>query len=204
MRWSAHACRVQPALMSADPVELVRRIQARAPGAEEELVDRYTRGIAAILARCINDRSADDDIRQETLRLVIEKIRNGELREPKRLSGFVCNTARNLAIEYFRRQARRRPVDLEDAGPLAEPTPSPLDCLLREEQARLARKVLREMGTERYRQVLYRFYIAEEPKESICRRLGITSLNFNRILNRAKDRYRALYQEAMARHGKDD
>jgi RNA polymerase sigma-70 factor (ECF subfamily) len=184
--------------MSADTAGLVRRIQDRAPGAEDELVQRYTRGIDAILARTIHDRSSAEDIRQETLGVVIEKIRNGELREAERLSGFVCNTARNLAIEYFRRQARGRPVNLEDAGPLPEPAPSPLDRFLRDEQARLARKVLGEMETKRYREVLYRFYIAEEPKESICRRLGLTSLNFNRILNRAKDRYRELYREAMA------
>jgi RNA polymerase sigma-70 factor (ECF subfamily) len=147
--------------MSADAVDLVRRIEEHVPGAEEELVDRYSRGIAVILARSINDRSAAEDIRQETLRLVIEKIRNGELREPGRLSGFVCNTARNLAIEHFRRQTRRPPVNLEDAGPLAEQVPNPLDCLLRDEQARLARRVLAEMGTERYREVLYRFYIAD-------------------------------------------
>src|SRR5215813_12128741 len=122
--------------MSADAAELVRRIQDRAPGAEEELVHRYARGIAAILARSVSDRSAAEDIRQETLRLVIEKIRNGELREPERLSGFVCGTARNLAIEHFRRQERQRPVSLEDA---AAPEPSALDSLLRDEQARLAR-----------------------------------------------------------------
>jgi RNA polymerase sigma-70 factor (ECF subfamily) len=147
----------------------------------------------------IHDRYTVEDIRQETLRVVIEKIRNGELREPEKLSGFVCNTARNLAIEHFRRQARGMPVNLEDAGPLPEPGPNPFDRLLRDEQARLARKVLSEMETERYREVLYRFYIAEESKENICQRLSLTSLNFNRILNRAKDRYRALYREAMAR-----
>jgi RNA polymerase sigma-70 factor (ECF subfamily) len=185
--------------MSADAADLVRRIQECAPGAEDELVERYARGIRVILARTIHDRSTEEDIQQETLRLVIEKIRKGELREPEKLSGFVCNTARNLAIEYFRRQARGRPLNLEDAGPLPEPAPNPLDRLLRDEQARLARKVLGEMETERYRELLYRFYIAEEPKESICRRLGLTSLNFNRILNRAKDRYRALYREAVAR-----
>src|SRR5262245_25128681 len=124
--------------MSADAAGLARRIQERAPGAEDELVERYARGIGIILARAIHDRSTVEDIRQETLRVVIEKIRNGELREPEKLSGFVCNTARNLAIEHFRRQARGMPANLEDAGPLPEPAPNPLDRLLRDEEARLA------------------------------------------------------------------
>jgi RNA polymerase sigma-70 factor (ECF subfamily) len=184
---------------ASSPGSLARRIRERLPGAEEELMERYSRGITAILSRTCKDREAIEDLRQETLRLVIEKVRNGELREPERLSGFVCGAARNLAIDYSRRRARRKLVEIEDYSQLPEQRPDQMEQFLRKEQARLARKVLNEMETERYRQVLYSFYIAEESKDSICARLALSSLNFNRVLHRAKERFRELYREAAGR-----
>jgi RNA polymerase sigma-70 factor (ECF subfamily) len=39
--------------------------------------------------------------------------------------------------------------------------------------------------------------VAEEDKARICADLGLSSLHFNRVLNRARDRYRELYLEAV-------
>jgi RNA polymerase sigma-70 factor (ECF subfamily) len=57
------------------------------------------------------------------------------------------------------------------------------------------RKVLGELKSERDRQVLFRFYVAEEEKEKICASLGLTSLHFNRVLFRARERFRELYEQ---------
>jgi RNA polymerase sigma-70 factor, ECF subfamily len=180
---------------AADTAGLVRRIQAGDRQAEEELVARYARGISVVLRRVVEDRSALEDLRQETFRLALVKIRDGELRDPARLSGFVCGVARNLAIEHLRRASRARadrPVD--SIGEPAHPQATPLEALLERESARRVRQVLAELGTERDRQLLYRFYIAEEPKGSICADLGLDSLQFNRVLFRARARYRELYE----------
>jgi RNA polymerase sigma-70 factor (ECF subfamily) len=66
------------------------------------------------------------------------------------------------------------------------------------ERAALVRRVLAEMPSERDRQILFRFYLAEDDKESICLDLGLTSLHFNRVLFRARERYRELYEETAA------
>jgi len=52
------------------------------------------------------------------------------------------------------------------------------------------------MRSERDHQILFRFYLQEQEKAEICRDLGLTSLHFNRVLFRARERYRALYEEA--------
>lgn len=57
------------------------------------------------------------------------------------------------------------------------------------------RRVLAELPSDRDREILFRFYIAEDEKDSICRDLGLTSLHFNRVLFRARERYRELYEE---------
>ena len=70
---------------------------------------------------------------------------------------------------------------------------------LRSELAEIVRRVLSEMTSERDRQVLFRFYIAGDGKDAICRDLGLTSLHFNRVLFRARERYRELYLASSRR-----
>jgi RNA polymerase sigma-70 factor, ECF subfamily len=176
---------------------LVGRIRAGDLAAESELVSRYARGVRMILGQNARDRSIVDDLSQETFRIALEKIRRGDVRDPKRLSGFMCAIARNLTVEHFRRTRRAEAA----AGPADEsdPSPSPLELLLADERAGIARKVLSELGTDRDRQILFRFYVAEESKARICADLGLNSLHFNRVLFRARERYRDLYRANAAK-----
>lgn len=127
---------------------------------------------------------------------MLEKLRGGELREPSRLPGFIAQIARSLAIEHYRKATRRKTEPDSDA--LAEVPASssgPLSDLLTRERADLVRRVIQELGTSRDRDILLRFYIAEEDKERISQDFGLSSLQFNRVLHRARERYREIYQE---------
>ena len=170
---------------------LVIRIESGDRTAEEELVARYQRGVAVIVGRGATDPSAIDDVCQETFRLAIEKIRAGEVRDPDRLSGFICGLARCLLIEHFRRSSRAKTIaEPPSAGP-----PEQLDRLLLREQEQFVRKVLTELPSDRDREILYRVYIAEEDKDRICRDLGLSSVHFNRVIHRARERFRKLYEK---------
>src|SRR5262249_27402759 len=79
-------------------VDLVSRIRAGSRQAEAELVERYNHGVMIIIRREVRDTAVADDIYQEAFRIILEKIREGDIREPERLSGFVCGVARNLVI----------------------------------------------------------------------------------------------------------
>jgi RNA polymerase sigma-70 factor, ECF subfamily len=175
---------------------LVDRIRGGDMAAESELVSRYARGLRMIVSRGTRDRSIVDDVCQETFRIALEKIRRGDVRDPKRLSGFMCALARNVTIDHFRRSRRADAVSAPDES---DPAPSQLERLLADERANVARKVLAELDSERDRQILFRFYVVEEPKARICADLGLSSLHFNRVLFRARGRYRALYQAMFAK-----
>ncbi|HSS75550.1 MAG TPA: hypothetical protein VLV54_02295, partial [Thermoanaerobaculia bacterium] len=45
------------------------------------------------------------------------------------------------------------------------------------------------------REILLRFYIAEEDKDRIAADHGLSSLQFNRVLHRARQRYKELFLE---------
>ena len=180
----------------ADPVS---RIRAGDRQAEAELVERYSCGVEIIIRREIGSASVADDLYQETFRIVIEKTRRGDIREPEKLSGFVCGVARNLVIDYFRRAARQGSLsEVEEATTLPDPAPDQLEALLRKEQSDFARQVLKEMRNERDIQILFRFYLAEEKKEQICADLGLSGPHFNRVLHRARERYLELYKIGRA------
>lgn len=179
---------------AADPAFLVARIQSGDAAAEAELVERYSRGVGIIIGRIVRDGFAADDVSQETFRLVLEKIRGGEVREPERLSGFVCGIARNLALVQLR---RARPLETLQESDVPQADDDPLDRLLENERADAVRQVLRELRTPRDHEILRRFYIDEEEKESICADLGLSSLHFNRVLHRARERFRELYARGM-------
>jgi RNA polymerase sigma-70 factor (ECF subfamily) len=175
--------------------EIVRRIVDGDRTAEAELVARYARGIRLIISRASSDRSVVDDLCQETFRITLEKVRRGDVRDPDRLSGFICSVARNLVVDHFRRAARTADSEMPDRP---DPAPDPLAQLLARERATSARAVLAELGSERDRQMLLRFYVAGDSKEEICAEYGLSSLHFNRVLFRARERYRVLYRSIVA------
>lgn len=183
---------------------LAGRIQSGDAGAESELVERFSRGVRFLLEELTRDQARADDLHQETFRLVIEKIRGGELREPEKLPGFIRATARNLFIAEYRKAARRSVEDLDaiGAGGPADPAPSQLARVLQAEDAAVVRQLLGELEPPRYRELLFRFYVAEEPKERICADLGLESLQFNVVLHRARGRFKELLERFEKRRGR--
>jgi RNA polymerase sigma-70 factor (ECF subfamily) len=175
--------------------ELVRRIVSGDPTAEAELVRRFSRAVSFLLRRLARDEALVEDLYQETFRLVIEKVRGGELREAERLPGFVSSMARNLFLASARRVGRRQKWqgDPEAADTAPDPAPGQLARLLAQERAALVRRVLAELANDRDREILSRYYIADQDKEVICRDLNLSDLHFNRVLFRARQRYRELF-----------
>ena len=188
-----------------DLAGLVRRIRAGDPAAESELVARFSRGLLLMLRRLVQNPALADDLHQETLALVLGKIRRGEVREPERLSGFIRSTARNLFIADRRKEARYRALDEgqeEGAGPaatLADRGPAPLDRILAEEEARQVQRLLTELRFDRDRQLLLRFYLSDESKEEICADLEIEPERFNKVLFHARERLRELWERSEKR-----
>lgn len=182
----------------ADPMsDLVQRILSGDPEAETELVQRFSRALTFLLRRLTRDEAMAEDLYQETFRLVIEKVRRGELREAERLPGFVSSMARNLFLGSARRGGRRQKWqgDPEATETAPDPAPGQLQKLLAQERAAMVRQVLAELKNDRDREILSRYYIADQDKDVICRDLDLSDLHFNRVLFRARQRYKELFEK---------
>lgn len=181
-------------------VELVKRIIARDPHAEEEMVLRYRNGVYQIIYQVIHNHTAAEDLCQESLMKALEKIRRGDLREPERISGFICGIARFIALGYIRKTRSSIKVeDVDAADHIPDPAPDPYEQALDKEKARIVRKVIGEMRVQRDRDVLSRYYILEEEKNEICADLGLTRDQFTRIIFRAHKRYKEIHLKLMGK-----
>jgi len=163
--------------------------------AQSALFERYQRPLLIILLRSVESRDVAEELCQETFRITFQKILRGELREPEKLPAFIWSVAHKLAIEHFRKLPPQPFADLDGIASLPDPAPDPLAQLLDKEAGEAIQQLLEGLRFERDREVLYRFYIAEEDKQKICDDLELTAYQFNLVLFRARARYRALYEE---------
>lgn len=175
--------------------DLVRRIRAGEVNAEAELIELYSRGVLYLLRRLGVSQEVAPDLHQEAFRIALERLRGRGLAEPAGFVGFLHGTVRNLALAEQRKSARRR-TDLDDkeVSRAAHPAPSQLQQALRKEESALVRHLIGELATDRDRQLLVRYYIAEEDKEQICADLGLDGVHFHRVLFRARQRFKELLE----------
>ncbi len=177
--------------------DLIRRIRSGERQAEEELVDCFSRGLSIMLRRLAGDPALAEDLHQETFQVVLGKARQGEIREPEKLLGFLRSTARNLLIAERRKSVRGGAPRLAEA-PVSQEAPQ-LRRLLRSEKANQVRRLLGELRFPRDREVLVRFYLAGATKEEICSDLDIEPTRFKKILFLARGRMRELWQHSENR-----
>lgn len=170
--------------------DLVRRIHAGEAQAEVELTRRFERGITQILIRQTANLALAQELCQETLIIIIKRLRVQSLNNPEKLAAFIAQTARNLAIAERRKHRRRRtePTGEEMVDVPDDQRDQERDAQ-RDSAAAAIRSVLAEMKSARDRSLLVRYYLREEDKDVICKELGMTAPSFNVVLFRARSRF---------------
>jgi RNA polymerase sigma-70 factor (ECF subfamily) len=176
--------------------ELAHRIRAGDRQAEGDLTRRLTQGITQIAVKLTGNFALAQEICQETLIIILTRLRAQELDDPEKLPAFVAQTARNLIFAERRKQKRRKTDTGHDSiEEVADVSATHERDIERESAAVAIRKVLSEMSSERDRILLVRFYLHDEDKEVICRDLGVSGPNFNLVLFRARARFLELLQD---------
>ena len=168
---------------------LVKLVKGGDRGAEAEMVERYSRGLRYLLRRKTRDVELAEDFLQETWAIALLKIRGNGLDNPGRLAGYLCGIANNLALGEIRRVSRQRTsINSEIVELVPDESSNPFRHVSRAEVCKLVHGLLDDLRKDRDREILKRFYVQEEDKESICRRLDVDGVHFNRVLYRARQR----------------
>jgi RNA polymerase sigma factor (sigma-70 family) len=122
-----------------------------------------------------NNGTSDDaeDMLQEAVVIVWERIRAGRYEHKAQLSTFVYSTVRNMWMRKLARARRQSRVD--DIGDtLPSDDLSPLEELIHSEKASRLAEALKQLG-EQCRELLLLFYWEELSMEEIADRLGFAN-----------------------------
>jgi len=180
--------------------DLVTRIRNGSRDAEDAMVRRYGPGLLYLLKRRARDPELALDLRQDTFRVAIERLRRSALEEPEHLAAYLRAVALNHLIAQRRKDTRRATTADSDAiETVADERGGPFENVSREQVRAAVGTLLHELGTPRDREILTRVYLKEEVKDAICAELGVDSVHFNRVLFRAKQRFRELLERAERR-----
>jgi RNA polymerase sigma factor (sigma-70 family) len=161
--------------------------------AEAVLFEKYYKPTLYILERKTRDPELAQDLCQEAFCIVLERLRNRPLDEPEKLAAFLHSVAINLQIADIRKAQRQKTTtDQALAERAADVTQNQFRILLKERTAAAVRTLIASMDNVRDRKLLYGFYIEERDKAEICDELDLSLRHFDKVLYRAKERFREL------------
>lgn len=159
------------------------------------LIEQQYPALRRIIFRQTGNLQDASDLLNDAICVTYQKWREGKLARPDQVGGYVYQVAMNLL-----RNRRRAVIDRADrrAGPeVLELLPSnqlSQDEMFENRMAALVREMIAGMDSHRDRVVLVRFYLDEEDRDAICHELGLTPVQFIKILHRARSRLRQLLE----------
>jgi RNA polymerase sigma-70 factor (ECF subfamily) len=169
----------------------------------EELYVRYRRPLLQVFLQRRVQRDVAEDLLQRTFLQAIQKIRSDGLEDPSKLGGYLYRTACNLATAYWRGElARRQDFDPKELSELKDEALSLEERVDNEILAKWVRGLMGRLTLARDREVLVRFYLHEESKDSICRTLNLSDLQFNQVLWRARQRFGEILSKSGITHAR--
>jgi RNA polymerase sigma-70 factor (ECF subfamily) len=159
------------------------------------LIEQNYVGLRLLVARRCRDPNVAADLLNEAVVTTWAKWQAGKIERPEQIAGYVLQVTMNL-LRNHRRAIAERPEKRADAARLQELASEgePGDETIEREIAVQVKNVIRGMSSQRDRAILVRFYLDEEEKESICRDLGLSPLQFDKVLHRARGRLRKLLE----------
>jgi RNA polymerase sigma-70 factor (ECF subfamily) len=184
----------------SDPIwpSLVERIRSGEPSGMEELYTIFSKGIRFYLCRHLGPQDLDDKVHDIFL-IITNSIRNGDLREPERLMGYVRTIVRRQVAAHINSMvhARRNQADLDFGTALTDYRPNPERRIIEEQNLNLAMRILSSLH-KREREVLMRFYLREQTPEQICHDMNLSETQFRLVKSRAKARFGELGRRRLA------
>ena len=161
------------------------------------LIEKDYVGLRLLITRRAGDPQVAADMLNDALCFAWERWCAGQIEHPELICGYVFQVAINLLHNRSRSVAERadRRADVQHIDSACFTA----DVATREIEAAMAAKVrgiVSGMSSPRDRTVLVRFYLNEDDKSVICADMGLTPLQFDKILHRARGRLRKLFESA--------
>ena len=148
---------------------LLDRIRA---GDEKALTTLYrdnNRAVATFTLRNSGTLEDANDLLQEAVVILWEKVHGGTFEQTAKLSTFIFAIVRNLWLRRLARRKREVPQDMQ--ADIQAVVSSPLDDLIESENAEAVKNALERLGNP-CRQLLLLYYWQELSMEAIAQQMG--------------------------------
>jgi len=166
---------------------------------DSEVESHFTSYFGELIALKLRSRLRSpalvEDVKQETFLRVIRTLREKGLASAPSLGAFVNSVCNNVLFETYRAQTKARLGEPEPLQTLEAPNENVETALVDQAEHARVRRAMAELP-ERDQQLLRWLFFEEQPKDEICRRLGIDRPYLRVMLHRVKGRFRDLFDSA--------
>lgn len=157
-----------------------------------ELVRRYQERLFRVLVGMVSDPILAEELCQRTL--VKAALNMHQLNDGQAFYGWLLQVARTQALDELKRYARRK------RDPYEESLMGSVDPGANHSEKNLVRAILGRLSPEERMTVLLADW-EQRSIEEISEILGTKTSATKMRINRARSRFRAVYEEMMAAHG---
>ncbi len=155
-------------------------------------LERHGRWLRTVALARVGDAAAADDVMQEVSITALQK--GHQLRDPSRVAGWLYRLAVVAALQYRRRQGRRRKLldryaDRQPSVDGVAATPDPLNWLLADERKTLVRQALETLNA-RDAEIMLLKYSEDWSYQQLAEHLGLSVSAVEARLHRARQKMR--------------
>jgi RNA polymerase sigma factor (sigma-70 family) len=173
--------------------------------AEIVLFKKYYPAVLYIMEKKTGDPELAQDLCQEAFCILLERLRTRPLDEPEKLAAFLHTIASNLHIAEIRKSDRRKTFNNQElVNTVKDVSQNQYRTLVKERAGKAVRLLLETMDNPRDKKLLYSFYIEEKEKAEVCAELDLSLRHFDKVLYRAKQRFKSLLTESRESGSKSD
>ena len=164
--------------------------------AEHQFIDLFRSDAIRIAKNWLSCEADAEDAAHEALIIVLNRIRNCHLNKPQQLDRYLFRTVRNVVLANLRRHGVSRTILLENVEEAQFTEPEEVfNNLLQGEIDKSVDNLLLMLSQDRDRELLQSHYREERSKSELCETLNLQADQFDKILYRARKRFRLLVEE---------
>jgi RNA polymerase sigma-70 factor (ECF subfamily) len=170
--------------------DYIQRLREGNVETERHFANYFGELLSIKLRARLRDWQLIEDLRQETFVRVLTALKsNNRLNSPESLGAFVNSVCNNLLFELYRRDAKRRTIEMDDRFDPPDDRASAESQMATEERSAEIREVLQELSAKD-RELLRLVFYEDIDSAQICRSFGVHREYLRVLIHRAKCRFR--------------
>ncbi|WP_297959054.1 RNA polymerase sigma factor [uncultured Ruminococcus sp.] len=154
----------------------------------DEIIIEYCDGLILYLASIVGNVQKAEEIAEDTF--VLLGTKKPKFKEKSSFKTWLYTIARNLAVDYIRKDSRKNCISIEDTPEMIDDETAVEEAYIRKEQQIMIHKAMRKLNPK-YQQVLWLIYFEGFSNKEAARIMRKSLRSLESILYRARKSLRS-------------